>query len=161
DEADHPDQLIAWMSNHRFLDGIEPGGVPATQETINNLAFCWRSAVHEPHDLQVVALNVMSEGVALDFYSAVIPVLGRLDLLRGRYWKVHREVDAHHLQLGLDLCDDAAPESPIGMRYQRTLWHAANLYHQMLSSWVGERVEQIAPLWTDNLQGHLLRHSPR
>ena len=149
EEADHPDQLIAWMDKHGFLEGAEPGDVPATQETINNLAFCWRSAVHEPHDHQVVALNVLSEGVALDFYSAVIPVLGGLDLLSGRYWKVHREVDAHHLQMGLDLCGDVTPESPTGMSYQRVLWHSANLYHQMLGSWVGERVEQLAPLWNE------------
>jgi hypothetical protein len=149
EEADHPDQLIAWMDKHGFLEGAEPGSVPATQETINNLAFCWRSAVHEPHDVQVIALNVLSEGVALDFYSAVIPVLGKLDVLSGRYWKVHREVDAHHLQMGLDLCGDVAPESPTGMHYQRVLWHSANLYHQMLGSWVGERVEQIAPLWAE------------
>ncbi|HEX7841690.1 MAG TPA: iron-containing redox enzyme family protein [Kofleriaceae bacterium] len=151
EEADHPDQLIAWMGKHGFLADTEPGGVPATQETINSLAFCWRSAVHESHDVQVVALNVLSEGVALDFYSAVIPVLGQLDILSGRYWKVHREVDEHHLQLGLDLCGDVTPDSPTGMRYQRVLCHAANLYHQMLSSWVGERAEPIAALWNESV----------
>jgi hypothetical protein len=149
EEADHPDQLVAWMSKHGFLEGTEAGGVPATQETINNLAFCWRSAVREAHDVQVVTLNVLSEGVALDFYSAVIPVLGQMDLLTGRYWKVHREVDEHHLQLGLDRCGDVTPDSATGMRYQRVLCHAANLYHQMLSSWVGERAEPIAALWSE------------
>lgn len=153
EEADHPDQLITWMGKHGFLDGIEPGSVPATQETINNLAFCWRSAVHEPHDVQVVALNVLSEGVALDFYSAVIPVLGQLDILSGRYWKVHREVDAHHLEMGLDLAGDVAPDSPTGLRYQRVLQHAANLYHQMLASWVGEWVDPIAAVWKEPASG--------
>lgn len=161
EEADHPDQLIAWMDKHGFLEGVEPGSVPATQETINSLAFCWRSAVHEPHDSQVVALNVLSEGVALDFYSTVIPVLGQLDLLSGRYWKVHREVDSHHLEMGLDLCGDVAPDSPDGVRYQRVLWHAANLYHQMLASWVGERVDQIAPLWTDGVPSRMMMQHPR
>jgi hypothetical protein len=74
---------------------------------------------------------------------------------------VHREVDAHHLQMGLDRCGDVAPESPTGMRYQRVLWHSATLYHQMLSSWVGERVEQLAPLWTDNLPSRLILPPPR
>jgi hypothetical protein len=162
EEADHPDQLIAWMEKHGFLEDAAPGEVPATQETINNLAFCWRSAVHEPHDVQVVALNVLSEGVALDFYSGVIPVLARLDLLSGRYWKVHREVDSHHLQMGLDRCGDVAPDSPTGMRYQRVLWHSANLYHQMLGSWVGERVDQLAPLWADSASsGRLILQSSR
>lgn len=161
EEADHPDQLIAWMGKHGFLADTEPGGVPATQETINSLAFCWRSAVHEPHDVQVVALNVLSEGVALDFYSAVIPVLGQLDILSGRYWKVHREVDEHHLQLGLDRCGDVTPDSATGMRYQRVLCHAANLYHQMLSSWVGERAEPIEALWTESVPRLILQPKRR
>ncbi|HEU4730500.1 MAG TPA: iron-containing redox enzyme family protein [Kofleriaceae bacterium] len=160
EEADHPDQLIAWMTKHGFLDDVEPGGVPATQDTLNNLAFCCRAAVREPHDVQVVALNVLSEGVALDFYSAVIPVLSQLDVMTGRYWKVHREVDNHHLRMGLDRCGDVEPSSPKGLLYQRVLWHAASLYHQMLSSWVGERVEPLAALWVDDVPARLIE-APR
>jgi len=161
EEADHPDQLITWMGQHGFLDGTEPGATPATQETLNSLAFCWRSAVREPHDVQIIALNVMSEGVALDFFSAVIPVLQNMGLLSGRYWKVHREVDSHHLCLGLDLCGDVAPDSPTGMRYQRVLWHAATLYHQMLSSWVGEPAEPMTALWTEPAPARRFLHLPR
>jgi hypothetical protein len=158
EEADHPDQLIAWMGQHGFLDDTEPGAEPATQETLNSLASCWRSAVREPHDVQVIALNVMSEGVALDFYSAVIPVLHQLGLLSGRYWKVHREVDSHHLSLGLDLCGDVTPDSPTGRLYQRVLWHAATLYHQMLSSWVDETAQPMTALWADHTRpGPVLR----
>jgi len=161
EEADHPDQLIAWMTKHGFLAGNEAAALPATQETLNSLAFCWRAAVREPHDVQVVALNVMSEGVALDFYSAVIPVLDRLGLLSGRYWKVHREVDEHHLQMGLEHFGDVAVDSPTGMLYQRVLRHAASLYHQMLSSWVGEQVAPLAGLWTENVPGGLILDPPR
>jgi hypothetical protein len=156
EEADHTDQLIEWMGQFGFLDGGRPGSVPATQETINSLAFGWRSAVHEPHDLQIVALNVLSEGVALDFYTAVTPVLDRLDVLSGRYWSVHRDVDAGHLRLGLDLGGEVTPESPTGLRYQRVLSHAANLHHQMLASWVGARVEPLETLWTDSLSNRLM-----
>jgi Iron-containing redox enzyme len=145
EEADHPDQLIAWMNLHGYLDGVEPGAVPATQETMNCLSYCWRAAIREPHDVQVVALNVLSEGVALDFYTAVIPVLERLALLTGRYWKVHRQVDAAHLELGLDRCGDVAPDSPTGRHYQRVLWQTASLYHHMLASWVGARAAALAP----------------
>ena len=148
EEADHPDQLLEWMDKHGFLQGVEPGAEPATQETMNCMSYCWRAALREPHDVQVVALNVISEGVALDFYSAVIPTLQRLDVLSGRYWKIHREVDATHLRMGLDRCGDVAPDSPTGQRYHRVLWQTASLYHQMLSSWVGERVEMLAPLWS-------------
>ena len=146
EEADHPDQLIAWMKEHGFLDGAEPGGVPATLETMNTLSFCWQSAIRDPHDVQVVALNVLSEGVAFDFYSAVIPILKKLKIHTGRYWGVHADVDMHHLMMGLDLCEEVAPNSPKGQLYHRTLWQSATLYHQMLSSWVGKRVEPIRQL---------------
>jgi hypothetical protein len=33
-----------------------------------------------PHDVQVIALNVLSEGVAFDFYNAVIPILNKLKI---------------------------------------------------------------------------------
>ena len=146
EEADHPDQLIKWMNLHGFLNGTEAGSVPATLGTMNTLSYWWRSAMQDPHDVQVVALNVMSEGVAFDFYSSVIPVLDKLKILSGRYWKVHADVDTHHLAMGLDLCGDVAPDSPRGMLYQRVLWQAACLYHQMLSSWVGDRVEPLKQL---------------
>jgi len=146
EEADHPDQLIAWMKKHGFLDRIEPGSVPATLETMNTLSFCWRSAMRDPHDVQVIALNMLSEGVALDFYTAVIPVLERLKILSGRYWNVHADVDMHHLTMGLDLCEEVEPGSPKGQLYHRVLWQSANLYHQMLSSWVGEQVGPIKQL---------------
>jgi hypothetical protein len=156
EEADHPDQLLAWMSKHGFIDNVDAEGVPATQETLNSLAFCCRSAVREDHDVQVVALNVLSEGVALDFYSSVIPVLDQLDILSGRYWKVHREVDAHHLEMGLDRCGDVTPDSPKGQHYQRVLWHSASLYHQMLSSWVGERVEPLMAISSEPVRTRLV-----
>jgi hypothetical protein len=161
EEADHPDQLLTWMSKHGFLDGVGADGEPPTQDTLNNLAFSCRSAVRDTHDVQVVTLNVLSEGVALDFYSAVIPVLGQLDLLTGRYWKVHREVDAHHLEMGLDRCGEVSADSPTGRRYQRVLWHTASLYHQMLSSWVGERVEPLMELSAEPVRARLVDVSHR
>ena len=160
EEADHPDQLVAWMSKHGFLECTEAGGVPATQETINNLAFCWRSAVREPHDVQVVTLNVLSEGVALDFYTATIPVLDRMGILSGRYWKVHREVDADHLRLGLDRCGEVDIDSRTGQHYQRMLWHAACLYHQMLSSWVGEAAEPLVALRSESVSNRVATQLP-
>jgi hypothetical protein len=143
EEADHPDQLILWMKEHGFINETEPGDVPATQETLNCIASSWRSAVHEPHDVQVVGLNLLSEGVAFDFYSSVIPVLDKLKILSGNYWKVHTDVDQHHLTMGLDLCEPVEPDSAKGRLYQRVLWHSATLYHQMLSSWVGEQVDPL------------------
>lgn len=155
EEANHPAQLAAWMKAHGYLDGVEPGNVPATPETLNAAGFFCRTALCEPPDVQVVALNLLSEGVALDFYSAVIPVLGQLGLLSGRYWKVHREVDAHHLVLGLDLCGEVPQDSLRGKVYRRTLAHGARLYGAMLSSWVGERPSPRSALSATNLSGDL------
>jgi hypothetical protein len=59
---------------------------------------------------------------------------------------VHADVDMDHLAMGLDLCEEVAPNSPKGQLYHRTLWQCATLYHQMLSSWAGERVEPITLL---------------
>ena len=75
--------------------------------------------MRDPHDVQVVALNVLSEGVAFDFYNAVIPILKKLKIHTGRYWGVHADVDMHHLTMGLDLCEEVAPNSPKGQLYQR------------------------------------------
>ena len=89
---------------------------------------------------------LLSEGVALDFYTAVIPVLERLDILSGNYWKVHREVDNVHLTMGLDRCGDVRPESSTGRYYQQVLWHSASLYNAMLSSWVNQPAKTLAVL---------------
>ncbi|CCD90878.1 hypothetical protein BRAO375_1250001 [Bradyrhizobium sp. ORS 375] len=146
EEVDHPDQLIGWMKTHGFLERDEQGAIPPTIETMNTTSFCWRSALREPHDIQIIGLNLLSEGVAFDFYSAAIPVLERLKILSGRYWNVHADVDLHHLTMGLDLCEQVEPESQTGLLYHRVLWQSACLYHHMLSSWVGERGEPLTRL---------------
>ncbi len=147
EEADHPNQLVQWMREKGFLDGIEAGDVAATPATVDSLSYCWRAALYEGREAQVVILNVLSEGVALDFYAGVIPVLDRLGALSGRYWTVHYEVDAHHLRLGLDECTPVALESEAGRQLLGKLEHAANLYNRMLSSWVGAKAEPLRP-WT-------------
>jgi len=162
EEADHPAQLRHWMREHGYLDGVEPRNVPPTPETLDAAGCYWRTAICEPPDVQVISLNLLSEGVALDFYSAVIPVLKKLGLLTGRYWKIHREVDSHHLELGLDLCGDVAQDSVRAEVYRRTLSHCARLYGAMLSSWVGERAAPRSSLSANGLSGYLAtEHVPR
>lgn len=147
EEADHPNQLVQWMRKNGFLEGVEAGGVPPTSATLDCLSFCWRAALYEDRAGQVAILNVLSEGVALDFYAGVIPVLERLNVLSGRYWTVHREVDAHHLRLGLDECEPVVADSEAGRRLHDKLRHAAELYDRMLSSWVGAQAQSLQP-WT-------------
>ena len=127
EEVDHPDQLLAWIDEHGFLKD-ERAGAPPTRETSNTLSYCWRIATREPHDVQIVALNLLSEGVALDFYNAVIPVLRRLNILSGRYWNVHSDIDDQHLRLGFETFGDVAPDSPKGQIYRRVLWQSADLF---------------------------------
>ncbi|MHC2335378.1 hypothetical protein [Bradyrhizobium sp. USDA 4454] len=93
---------------------------------MNALSFWWRSAMRDPHDVQVV----VSEGVAFDFFSAIIPVLKNLKIDSGRYWSVHADIGMHHLTMGPDLCEEVAPNSVKGQLYHRTLWQSATLYHQ-------------------------------
>src|SRR5262245_19892592 len=81
EEADHPDQLIAWMKEHGFLNGAEPGTIPPTQETANCTAFSWRSALREPHDVQVVGPNLLSESAAVGCYPALMPATASIKRL--------------------------------------------------------------------------------
>lgn len=134
EEAQHPADLDAWMR----VTGMSLGPVdevPATDATIATLAYCWRSAIAHPPHLSVLALNVISEGVALDFYTAVIPELRRRDMLVGRYWKVHTEVDTHHMHLGLDVALAPCFGSEAAARWVQVMTQTATLYRAMLDSW--------------------------
>ncbi len=138
EEVDHCEQLIDWMHKHGFLESDEsPTSVPATLETIAVSAYCFRSVLRESSAHQVIALNLISEGVSYDFFSKVNPKLEALGLKVGRYWQVHKEIDRQHLAMGLDLIPQCAPDSPLGKSYARIAWEMATLYGQMLDSWGG------------------------
>lgn len=138
EEVDHCEQLIDWMHKHGFLESDEsPTSVPATLETIAVSAYCFRSVLRESSAHQVIALNLISEGVSYDFFSKVNLKLEALGLKVGRYWQVHKEIDRQHLAMGLDLIPQCAPDSPLGKTYARIAWEMATLYGQMLDSWTG------------------------
>jgi hypothetical protein len=145
-EAVRPDDL-KWVHRlvHSSRNGAKPGAEPAICETSDTTAPCQRS---EPHDLQIVALNLLSEGIAFNVYGAVIPVLDKLKILSGQNFVVHADLDMDHPCMGLDLADDGAPQSPIGKLYRRVLWHGECLYHQVLNRWVGEGFESLKQIWT-------------
>lgn len=136
EEADHPNQLVDWMREHGFLGENEaPTSVPATLDTLAVTAYCFRCIITEPVAHQAIALNLISEGVAFDFYSAVIPKLKELGIHTGNYWQVHRDVDCEHLEMGLDLIPYCEPDSPEGKAYARVVWEMSSLYGKMLDSW--------------------------
>jgi pyrroloquinoline quinone (PQQ) biosynthesis protein C len=154
EEVDHCEQVIAWMHQHGFLEPDEsPTSVPATLETLSVNAYCFRSVLRESSTHQVIAMNLISEGVSYDFFSAVNPKLEALGLRVGRYWQVHKEIDREHLAMGLDLIPQCEKDSSEGKVYARIAWEMASLYGQMLDSWSGiyshQRIE--APTRLDEL----------
>jgi hypothetical protein len=80
-------------------------------------------------------MNLISEGVSYDFFSAVIPVFARLGLKTNRYWAVHREIDRDHLALGIDLIPQCDENSPQGQEYSRIAYETSVLYDRMLNAW--------------------------
>jgi hypothetical protein len=138
EEENHCQQLVDWMRRQGFLQPNEsPLSVPATLETLAVNAYCFRSILCESSAHQIITLNLISEGISYDFFSAVIPKLQELGLPVGRYWLIHNEVDLYHLTMGLDLIEQCEKDSARGMVYARIAWEVASLYGQMLDSWSG------------------------
>lgn len=136
EEVDHAAMLVDWMHKHDFLKpGENPISIPPTLETQLVSAYCFRSVLRESCEHQVISMNLISEGVSFDFFSAVIPVFARLGLKTNRYWVVHREVDQEHLALGIDLIPQCGPDSEQGKEYARIVEETATLYGGMLDSW--------------------------
>ena len=136
EEVNHCEQLAAWMRQHEFLEPDEsPTSVSATLETLTVSAYCFRSVLRESPAHQVIAMNLISEGVSYDFFCAVNPKLKELGLQVGRYWQVHKEIDQKHLAMGLDLIPQCSPDSSEGQVYARIAGEMASLYGRMLDSW--------------------------
>ena len=138
EEVDHCSQLETWMRQHHLIKPDKsPTSVTATLETLSVSAYCFRSVLRESTAHQVIVMNLISEGVSYDFFSAVNPKLSELGLSVGHYWQVHKEIDRQHLAMGLDLIPQCDPNSLLGQTYTRIAWEMASLYGQMLDSWCG------------------------
>lgn len=143
EEVTHPADLAEWMREFGFLAADEePTSVPPTVETLTIGAYLIRSVMREPIPHQILTLNLMSEGIARDFYSALNPKLAALGLMPKAYWAAHAKADMRHEILGLELIPQCDPDSPCGRLYARTLWEAASLFRQTWDSWGGSLVEQ-------------------
>jgi len=147
EEVDHASLLLEWMHKHSFLQPEEtPASIAATLETQLVSAYCFRSVLRESYAHQVIAMNLISEGVSYDFFSAVIPVFARLGLKTNRYWTVHRDIDRDHLAMGIDLIPQCDEDSPQGKEYSRIARETGALYGRMLDSWcTAEPGNQEAP----------------
>jgi Iron-containing redox enzyme len=137
EEVDHASLLLDWMHKHEFLQpGENPTSIlPPTLETQLVSSYCFRSVLRESYEHQVIVMNLISEGVSYDFFSAVIPVFARIGLRTNRYWTIHRDIDQTHLALGIDLIPQCEPDSPQGKEYARIVKETATLYDRMLDSW--------------------------
>lgn len=136
EEVEHPAQLAVWMREFGFLAADEtPTSVPPTLETLSLGAYFIRSVMREPFFHQIITLNLMTEGIAVDFYANVNPKLAELGFTPKDYWLVHQEADLEHQLLGLDLIAQCEKDSPMGQRYLRTAWEVTQLWWQTLNSW--------------------------
>lgn|SRR5678816_3794542 len=134
EEIDHPAQLRSWMASWMH-DEIEIAlESQPTAPTLDVVELCWNAATDGTLDIQI-AVNVISEGVALDFFTAAIPFLDRLRLHYGPYWSIHREIDNAHLRLGVDALEHCEPTSIRGQAILGMLRDGALAYHKMLESW--------------------------
>lgn len=136
EEVEHAAMLLDWMHKHDFLKlGENFNSIAPTLETQLVSAYCFRSVLRESCEHQVISMNLISEGVSFDFFSAVIPVFARLGLKTNRYWTVHKDVDQQHLAMGIDLIPQCGPDSEQGKEYARIIEETATLYGRMLDSW--------------------------
>jgi len=134
EEARHPGQLKSLMRKSGF-GPVEEGWTldhPATRQTEKLAGVVKRVAAMGSSLEQVMVLNALGEGCALDFYQAVLTHFGPREL-RGPYFHVHAEVDDRHRLLGVDLLAE-----PVQWEYQAcrgTLRGAAESFKAMLDSW--------------------------
>lgn len=143
EEVTHPADLAKWMREFGFLAADEePTSVPPTLETLAICAYLIRSVIREPIAHQIITINLMSESIAYDMFSAVNPKLAELGLTPKDYWAAHEKADMKHQVLGLDLIPQCDPDSPSGRAYIQTVWEVASLFKQMFDSWSGIPVEQ-------------------
>lgn len=136
EEVEHPRELANWMREFGFLaPGEAPTKVAPTLETLALGSYFIRSVIREPIAHQIITLNLMTEGIAIDFYSRVNPKLAELGLTPKGYWLVHQEADTEHQTLGLDLIPQCEKDSLLGQKYSITAWEVASLWKQVFDSW--------------------------
>lgn len=138
EETTHPADLAEWMREFGFLAaGEEPTSVSPTLETLATGAHLIRVVTREPIPHQLLTLNLLAEGTACDFYSAVNPKLAELGLTPKGYWAVHAKADMRHEVLVLNLIPQCDADSPCGRSYARALWATASFFRLVFDSWGG------------------------
>src|SRR5882757_8204376 len=89
EEGRHPEQLRRW----RQAVGLDLMDIPPTVSTAVCVDYCMKVAELGLEDIQIIVLNLLSEGVSLDFFQAVIERVTAVGYPMHSYWRTHREVD--------------------------------------------------------------------
>lgn len=136
EEVTHPEDLAEWMREYGFLALNEmPTSVPPTLETLALGSYFIRSVMREPIANQIITINLLTEGMACDFYNRISPKLSQLGLMPKGYWSAHQEADMEHQLLGLDLIPQCEKNSPQGEIYARTLWEITSFWSHEFEAW--------------------------
>lgn len=138
EEVTHPKELADWMRFWGLLAADEqPTSIPPTFETLALGSYLLRSVIRESIVHQIITLNLVTEGLACDFYAIVNPKLAEVGLTPTGYWLVHQEADIEHQILGLDLIPECECNSLTGRVYAHTVWEVFSLWNQEFYSWSG------------------------
>jgi hypothetical protein len=144
EEVTHPADLAEWMREFGFLRAEEePISVSPTWETLTIGSYLIRVVTRDPIPHQLLTLNLLAEGTACDFYSAVNPKLAELGLTPKGYWAVHAKADMRHEILGLDLIPQCDADSPLGSSYAHALRTTASFFRLVFDSWSGSQLEKL------------------
>lgn len=142
EEVTHSKELADWMRSCGLLASDEqPTSIPPTFETLALGSYLIRSVIRESIAHQIITLNLVSEGLACDFYAIVNPRLAKVGLTPTGYWLVHQDVDIEHQILGLDLIPECERNSLCGKIYAHTVWEVFNFWNQEFYSWTGMPIQ--------------------
>ncbi len=128
EEASHPEKLRAYMRAEGFFDNRarQPAVTPQTWicgEHHRKMAYI------SDRQIQSVVFNVIGEGVALDFFTAVNRRFPDVP-----FFQLHADVDHKHVSMMNSLLMDLNTVQ-LGMA-EFMLVFTANRYDEMLNSWV-------------------------
>jgi len=146
EEVGLPADLRVWMAIVGISVDAGARRTAMTPETMTLVAHNWYVAQRLPPSEQVVAMNLVSEYAALDFFTEAIVALRRCGFPLSKFWRVHRDADEVHAQMGTELICDGASLMDARDRVSSLVdlaRHTANLYRAALDSWV--RVARIRP----------------
>ncbi len=143
-EMRHPMELEDWATSFGLVGGVglpDFCGVSPTMETAQIVDLCREVADDSPPDEQVVAMNVVAEGVAYRFFAAAKRAILLLGMAGGSFWRDHDD-DLEHARIGVTEVGEVDPDSDQGRHLLSVARLFLDRFHLALESW--SRVESIS-----------------